>query len=98
MADLNMTLNPQKFTNPAGTGNHTVNLDRVLAGRGLLFIDGLSGPMRFNNQGVAADAVNSALYTTGDRVPPLEVTQGTLINLVGSAGGETFQFTIVNIP
>lgn len=97
MATVTMTVNPQKITNSSDTNDHDLNFDTFItspSNQGKALVDNISGPMRFNGQGVT-DSSNSASYTTTDKCI-IDIQKGFTFHYRGAAGSETFQISIVN--
>lgn len=95
MADITLSVNPEKVTLGASSNDQTINIDAAFTGtddtEGTAFIDNLSGTLRFNTLG-AADGTKSAPYTTTDKIV-LDVKKGQLLHVKGS-GSETFNINI----
>lgn len=95
MAETVMTVNPQKVTVPSNTSDHTLNFDALLNEgdeEGTIWIENISGPMRFNAK-AATDATISGVYTTTDKLV-LDCKRGTPLHFRGAAGAETFQASV----
>ncbi len=95
MALTPASVNPQKVTLASGTGDQEINLDLIMPkdmSACTFVMDNISGPIRFNTLGAAADASLSAVYTTTDK-PIFVLAKGTTLHIRGAAGSETFQLT-----
>jgi hypothetical protein len=96
MAETVLSRNPQKITVPADTADHTIAFDDLLPDGiefGSLLIDNISGSVRFNVLGSAADAA-AGTYTSGDRVV-IQAQRGRDLHYSGVAGSETFNVSVV---